>query len=572
MANQNAIILSALIGQLRSEIAPDMKADDYFEIFSNEQILKEYDLSYEEILKGTLGKGGDGGIDGLFIFANGALLDIEETLPKFKGSLKIDLALIQSKNETGFGESVIQKFISSAADIFSLEKTIDSLKTVYNEDLLNHIKLFRDVYMSNITKQPELNISYFYACKGEEIHPNVSRKIDDLKATIKSYFNSANFSFEFVTAEKLLKLSRKKPKESFTLKLKESPISTEDGGYICIAKLDDYFGFITDEDKLIQKYMFDANVRDYQGATVVNKDIFDTLKNENEFEFWWLNNGITILTNQASVSSKILTLSEPQIVNGCQTSFEIYSYFKEKSVETDSRSLTIRVIVTTDEKIKSKIIKSTNSQTAIPAAVLSATDQIHRRIEEYFKHNGLYYDRRKNYWKNEQKPIKDIISISLLSQTFKAMILQEPHISRAKPSSLVKNEEDYNKIFNQNYNIEGYLKLIKLQRRIEKHLILTNYLGKGEVLNIRYFVYMHFVLNNRRNKAGVIDKNVKEYFDEFISIDFNFIKDIEIEKSIKIVFDIYKNNGGTDGTAKAKYFTEAVIKSILNPEQSYKLI
>ncbi|MEH6858362.1 AIPR family protein, partial [Priestia megaterium] len=444
LANQNAIILSTLIGQLRSEIAPDMKEDDYFEIFSNEQILKEYDLSYEEILKGTIGKGGDGGIDGLFIFANGALLDIEETLPKFKGSLKIDLTLVQSKNETGFGESVIQKFISSAADIFSLEKTIDSLKTVYNEDLLNHIQLFRDVYMSNITKQPELNINYFYASKGEEIHPNVSRKIDDLKTIIKSYFNNANFSFEFVTAEKLLKLSRKKQKESFTLKLKESPISTEDGGYICIAKLDEYFSFITDEDKLIQKYMFDANVRDYQGATVVNKDIFTTLKSENEFEFWWLNNGITILTNQASVSSKILTLSEPQIVNGCQTSFEIYSYFKEKSIETDPRSLTIRVIVTTDEKIKSKIIKSTNSQTAIPAAVLSATDQIHRRIEEYFKHNGLYYDRRKNYWKNEQKPIKDIISISLLSQTFKAMILQEPHISRAKPSSLVKNEEDYN--------------------------------------------------------------------------------------------------------------------------------
>jgi hypothetical protein len=28
---------------------------------------------------------------------------------------------------------------------------------------------------------------------------------------------------------------------------------------------------------------------------VVNKDIFNTLQFETEFEFWWLNNGITIL-------------------------------------------------------------------------------------------------------------------------------------------------------------------------------------------------------------------------------------------------------------------------------------
>lgn len=563
MANQNSIILSTLITQLKSEIAPEMREDDYFEIFSNEQIIKEYDLSYEEILKGTLGKSGDGGIDGFFIFANDALLDTDETIPKFRGDLKIDLYLVQSKNETGFGEGVIQKFVSSAEDIFSLEKTTESLKAVYNEDLLQHVDLFRSLYMSNITKQPELNINYFYTSKGEEVHPNVTRKVSTLEAVIKTFFNNANFNFEFLTAEKLLKLSRKKPKESFSLKLKENPITTDDGGYICIAKLDEYFSFITDEENAIQKYMFDANVRDYQGATIVNKDISNTLQNEGEFEFWWLNNGITILTDKASVSSKILTLSEPQIVNGCQTSFEIYSYFKKKElVGADSRSLTIRVIVTTDEKIKSKIIKSTNSQTAIPAAVLSATDQIHRRIEEYFKHNGLYYDRRKNYWKNEQKPIKDIISISLLSQTFKAMILQEPHISRAKPSSLIKNEEDYNKIFNQGYNIEGYLKLMKLQRRIEGILNAADYLGKGEVLNIRYFVYLHFVLSNRENKLESVDGKVNQYLNEFIRKDFESIEDKEIERSIENVFKIYKKLGGTDATAKAKYFTENVIKSV----------
>lgn len=563
MTNQNTILLTALIKQLNKEIAPEIKEDDFFEIFSNEQIIKEYDLSYDEIIRGTLGKSGDGGIDGFFIFANEALLDVEESIPKFKGDLVIDLYIIQAKNETGFGESVIQKFISSADDIFSLEKNIETLITVYNDELIKHVSMFRKLYIDNLSKQPELYIHYYYSSKGDEVHPNVERKVEALQNLIKRYFSSSNFTFEFITAEKLLKLSRKKPKESYTLKLKENPITTDDGGYICIAKLDEYFSFITDEDMLIQKYMFDANVRDYQGATVVNKDIYNTLQYENAFEFWWLNNGITILTDKASVSSKILTLSEPQIVNGCQTSFEIYSYFKKNQVENDSRSLTIRVIVTTDEKIKSKVIKSTNSQTAIPAAVLSATDPIHRSIEEYFLHNGLFYDRRKNYWKNEKKPIKDIIPISLLAQTFKAMILQEPHVSRAKPSSLVKNEEDYNKIFNQEYNIEGYHKLIILQRRIEKVLEDIQYLGKGDTLNIRYFVYLHFVMKNRIIRRESIESDIKTYFNEFMDIKFYNLDDSDIEESIRNVFNIYKNKGGTDGTAKAKHFTEEVIKNAL---------
>ena len=49
MTNQKTILLTALIEQLKDDVAPEMKIDDYFEIFSNEQILKEYDLSYEEI-------------------------------------------------------------------------------------------------------------------------------------------------------------------------------------------------------------------------------------------------------------------------------------------------------------------------------------------------------------------------------------------------------------------------------------------------------------------------------------------------------------------------------------------
>lgn len=201
MPSQDNIILSKMIEQLKNEVAPEISDDSYFELFSNEQILKEYDLSYDEIADGTIGKGGDGGIDGFYVFANGILLNADEDLPRIKGDLRIDLFITQSKNTVGFDESVIQKFQSSAEDIFALEKSIEVLQSTYNPDLLKHVTLFRNLYLENISKHPVLNIKYYYSSKGEEIHINVSRKVDSLKQTVESFFSNADYDFEFLGAK-----------------------------------------------------------------------------------------------------------------------------------------------------------------------------------------------------------------------------------------------------------------------------------------------------------------------------------------------------------------------------------
>jgi len=180
MSSQNTILLSAMIAQLKNDIAPEMKNDDYFEVFSNEQILKEYDLSYDEIIEGTVGNGGDGGIDGFYIIVNDILLNADEELPKLRGKVKIDLFITQCKNIEAFDESVIQKFQSSAEDIFSLERDLEKLQPVYNSDLLKHVALFRNLYLSNISRHPELTIQYYYSSKGDAIHPNVNRKVESL--------------------------------------------------------------------------------------------------------------------------------------------------------------------------------------------------------------------------------------------------------------------------------------------------------------------------------------------------------------------------------------------------------
>lgn len=558
MDDQTSVVLAKLITDKKNELAPTMSDDSFFEVFSSEQILKKLDLSYEEISDGNVGNGGDGGIDSIYIVVNEILLNTEDELPKFKGDVDICVYIIQSKNENSFGEDVVKNFISSAEDILCFEKSIDSLKSVYNLKLLKHINILRKVYLDNIAKIPSISFFYYYASKGSELHPNVERKVDSLESIVKRFFSSAQFQFEFITGKKLLECALSKKRKSFNLKFKENPVSTADGGYIGIVNLIDYYTFIVDDQKSLIKFLFDANVRDYQGGTTVNKEIANTLNTKDETDFWWFNNGITIISEKASLANKILTLTDPQIVNGCQTSYEIYNHILKNKVTEDHRSLAVKVVQTSNDAIRANIIKYTNSQTLIPISVLSATDPIHRNIEQFFLPHGLYYDRRKNFWKNEQKPIKDIVSISTLAQAFTAMILQEPHIARSKPSSLMKNEDDYKRIFSIDYPLEAYYRVIEVQRHIENSLNSYSDFEPGDGLNIRHQVQLFFILCQRKNKVKEV-KNIKKYLNEFLELKLNF--DIENTNAIiKKVHDIYIQKGRSDTVAKAKYFTESLIE------------
>jgi hypothetical protein len=545
-----------------------MTISDYFELFTSEQILKDYDLSYDELLGGIVGNGGDGGIDSIYMFVNDTLLHPDYELPDYKKNLSIDLNIIQSKNTNSFSEAAIQKFNDTANDIFDFEKEIDDLTSVYNSELIAQIVNFRETYIKLITKQPKLNVKFFYATKGDEVHPNVERKVINLEKTVTKYFNKAEVEFQFLKAENLLELSRTEKKESYQINVTDSPITTQDGGYICLVNIKDYFEFIKQEDDTINKYIFDANVRDYQGSTVVNKDIFESIKSDTDIDFWWLNNGITIISEKVNYSNKILTIENPQIVNGCQSSFEIFNYYsKSDGAADEKRNLMIRVLETDNDIIRSKVIKSTNSQTIIPLASLRGTDTIHRNIEEYVLPYGFFYERRKNYWKNQKKPVQNIITISSLSQMIMAMLVQRPEISRAKPSSLVKDDLEYNKIFNMTYPLETYYKAILLQSKIELGLKRAETLKKGEGLNIRYFVSLYLTLLNKA-KFVKYHVNVEISLDYFNRIDLDNISEEHVDNAIVKVVGIFRELGGTDGVAKAKYFSEKIIENVLETKKN----
>lgn len=467
-----------------------------------------------------------------------------------KKDIVIDLVIVQSKNTSGFSEESMNKFISSTQDLLNFSNDLDSLKTTYKKELRKKVELFKNAYLRLASKFPRLNITYYYTSLATELHPNVKRKEEQLLKVINAQISDSNFTFKFIGVEDLLVLARKKPVRVKALNIEGTPINTKDGGYIALVSLPNYYEFITENNKLLKAF-FDANVRNYQGKIEVNKAISETLRNQNNEDFWWLNNGVTITTSNATLASQSLIIEDPQIVNGLQSSHEIFNHFSSGGNKDDVRKIMVRVIKPSDEKSRLKIIKATNSQTDVPIASLRATDEIHLNIEDYFLSNGYYYDRRKNYYKNSGKSADLIISIPFLSQIITAAVLREPDNSRARPSTLIKNDDEYKRIFDKDYDVDIYLRSVKIQKKVEVALkAFIPELTASTIGDLKFHVTM-FTVANELKKSTYSANEIK-------NIEVNSITTDTLNSNILAVKTIYESLGGNNKVAKSRDFVKSL--------------
>lgn len=550
------IILEQIIKQKSVESDGELTQADYFEMYSASEILKNYDISYDDISYGNVGSSADGGIDSLFTFINGELIKEDTEINSKQKKNHIELIVIQSKTSPNFKEDAIIKFRESAQDLFNLGHELNDYAERYNAELLTKITLFRDVYSKLATSFPTLDIKYYYASQGDEIHKNVQGKVDKLESDIKKMFSSSTFSFEFVGATKLLEMTRNIPSTSRILEVAESPIGTSEGSYVCLVSLSKYFEFISDEGTLARS-IFESNVRDYQGSVVVNTGIKTTLENKNSDNFWYLNNGVTVIAPKAVLAGKQLTIEDPQIVNGLQTSHEIYKHFNDSEyMEADERLILVRIIAEENEDSRDSIIRATNSQTSIPPASLRSSDEVHRNIEDFLKSNGYYYDRKKNYYKNSGMPIAKIVSIPHMAQIMMSIFLLKPHIARSRPSTLINSDEEYKKIFSLDNPINIYLSAIQIMKSVENYLkahISEGTLERKVVTNIRYYIAMLVGLELAGSKENII-KNISE-------IPSIIITDKILEDSYLKVMEEYNRLGATDQIAKSSVLIDALNKT-----------
>ena len=458
-------LLNDVLSQERQNRAPDLSDQEYFELFCAEQILKDFKLSDDELRDGIVDGEHDGGVDSAYAFVNGELICDDFDSSNYKKGVYIELHIIQPKTSAGFSEALINQLISTTQHLLTLAANYDDLPQ-YNPEVKAVLDNFRQTYRDLAATFPQLSIRYHYAAKRADsrIHPNLRRKAAELEKTARALFSDATVTVDFLGARQLLELAWKRPKTTYDLRV--SKTLTDIDSYVVLCPLREYGEFLKNSEGEIRPELFESNIRDFQGTTEVNADIVNTLQNEKVVDFWWMNNGVTILTNQANLNGDTVTMENPKIVNGLQTSTQIARHLQ--TGPEDKRTVMVKIISSEDEATRDKIIKATNRQNSIQAAMLRATDKVQRDIEEALKSSGVFYDRRKNFYKNQGKPADRIVGIPLMAQAVMTIILGKPNTARARPSSLIKSNEDYSKVFSEEYPLGLYTNAAVLTRRVHR--------------------------------------------------------------------------------------------------------
>lgn len=554
MSKNAQILLENLIEQEFRNNDNYSNISEYFEFFSASQILKNQGLSDDEVDNGIVGKGLDGGCDSIYLFLNNLLItpDVVEHISAPKDSI-LEMIIIQSKKTTSFGEDAVMKWKTISGNLLDLSKTTTDFTARYNADILEAFTTFRDTYTRLITSRVKLKFRFYYATLASELHPNVIQQAEELKDTIKGLFPNAVIEVTFVDSDTLFEMYNAVIENRVNLKFADIPISPNQKNYVALVDLKSYFNFIVNDEGDVRKSFFDSNVRDYQGKNNVNSSISETLHRADDNDFWWLNNGVTVLASEATlVNNRELQIVNPEIVNGLQTSMEIYNYFSEnrEALESEKRSILLRIIVPDNEESRDQIIFATNNQTNIPKATLRVTDPIHLQIEMYFKSRGLFYDRRKNYYKNQGHKPAEIVGVSFLAQCLITIFLKKPDYARARPSTLLNDEKTYNELYEKNNNLEVFYRVALLGKKIQKNVRSGSDYSSAEKSDILYYV-LYAVIADVLGKRNITPADIK-------NLDMDSVTDTLIEDIRNRVYEIYKQHGGNGRVAKSAEFIQYI--------------
>lgn len=492
MAKNDLILIDSIIAERVSKKLPSENKGEVFEFLAYEQVLKEYDLSVDEIKAGSVDGENDGGIDAIYILVNGHLIsDVKNALlPRTNANLEV--YIFTCKHRDVFKQDPINSICTSLQELLDFSKDNKKLDGEYNEDVLEKRSIFISTYKKVATILERFSIKVVFASRGDaknELGENVEARGKQVETICKENFSGCDARFEFWGAEEILAAYRKKADYSLSLNVKEC--LSHGKQMVVLAELRDYFNFITYDDQKIRKYLFDSNVRDFMGLNAVNADILETLsKRKNNEDFWWLNNGITILCSSAIAIGKSITIENVQIVNGLQTSECIYRYFYNQQHADDDRVVLIKILPYDSTEIADDITRSTNNQTAVMSSSLRATDKIQEDIEDILRKEDLYYERRVNYYTNQGISANQIFSPLYLAKGYMALVLKRPYNAVSLKQKFMRKQGPYEEVFSEKEDIRVWPVIAKIMRKTDEYMSLLRGENCGDrfLHNVRYQV------------------------------------------------------------------------------------
>lgn len=574
--NNDERMLNAVLDNFKKDnnIKRDKLAFDYFTI---SQILKDKQIDFDDIDNSIVDGGLDGGIDSIGIFINDMFINSIEELDDikcdFNQKTELEIYIIQNKEQSTFKESVFEKLIPTFKDMFNYNKDQKYLREHYNTLLLDKIILLRQSIDDVMINSNNVNLNVIYACKGntKNVSEGINHKKEILTEIINEIISIPKVNISIIGANELRSLYVDRVEDELIIQYdtQMSFESEEDNnsGYIATVNLKKYFDFVT-KDKKVRENVLESNIRHFQGNVTVNRGILETLKTNNDIQFWWLNNGITILASEiVPLPNKKLRLKDPQIVNGLQTTFCIVEYLQDNYEIDETRTVLIKIIKTNDANNIDKIISSTNSQTEVRPADLRATDELQRDIEQYFLSQGYFYDRRKNYYKNQNQERNKIFNIAKTAQYIETILFKRPHAARSNPTTLLKSDEKYKSIFNKSINVEAYLKSCIINKKVD--YFIKEFDKENDPIYIQYGISMKHFTFHMMLIASLLVINEKIITDENLAkINIQSLNDDILTKSVEILLeslnDLIQKNPTENivSLAKVKMLTDKILIKI----------
>ncbi|HZY79091.1 MAG TPA: AIPR family protein [Cyclobacteriaceae bacterium] len=478
MAKNDKILLDGILDHRLQLRLPSDKRDEVFEYFAFEQILKDYDFSNDELMQGIVDGRNDGGIDGFYITVNGHLLADPLSFVWPKSGAMLEVWIITSKLHDTFKQAPVDNLVASVHELFDFAIASVDLKGDYSERIIQLRENLKYAYRKVSHSLNEFSITFCYASRGNvvELGESIQSRASQLVHIVNDAFGNCDCQFKFIGATELVELSRKVP--NFTLELPIQKELSNSGNYVLLVRLIDYFNFIQDSGKL-RRYLFDSNVRDFMGLNRVNQDIRATLSNVESPDFWWLNNGITILVTHAFIISDVIHLRDIQIVNGLQTSESIFRYFEGGKRDPNNRCLLIKVLVSDNEATRDTIIRATNNQTAVELASLHATDKIQKDIEDILRQNDYFYERRINFYKNQGIASDKIVTPLYMASAYLNLVLKNPTQASRLKSKFMKSSSSYARVFSTEDDLSIWPKIALILRKTDSFLESVRPVGRA---------------------------------------------------------------------------------------------
>lgn len=468
--------------------------DKQFEKYIAWTYLQKYnDFTAKSIEDVNSGGGDDLGIDIAAVLVNNFLVTdpseiTEHISDKHKNSIK--LVLFQAKTSKNYDAKLISKFLHGVETIAQvISKEGHDLPDDISPQLINVIEILKqslDLITSFETFNIPVELYYVTTAPHEKQDALKDSQVTSALDRIKNIgIFQSNISVSLHGKNKIqeTKENLKGPKDIIIHFPKKQVIPATQGveqAFIGVITASEIIKLVSDNN-ILRESIFDDNVRLYQGEeNDVNKKIKATLDSPEKFKFPLLNNGITLVTRSLEHNGENLKLSHYSIINGCQTSNEIFNWWQDNKENSEAENIAkeiyipLKIIETTSDEIQSEITVATNRQTAIKDSDIQSSNKVAKQVELYFQQtgrDGMRFQRQTVEAKDYDVAKLRIIDYQTLNRAVASAVFGDSALASNSPTQLGRKQVYMWK----DYPESIYYFAAKSIYQIDRHIVNNNH-------------------------------------------------------------------------------------------------